>query len=130
MDVPLRVTIQQRDYGLRVKAGAEQDTLALVRRLDERITAFRRAFPMQPELTAVVMTALALVEEARQARTVAQEAQAQLDDVGGHVATVETQYTEALVALDDALCDALYAPAPPDADAEDTPTPNAVDEQA
>lgn len=108
MDVPLRVTIQGRDYGLRVKSGAEAETKALVRALDERVSAFRKAFPMQPEMTAVVMTALALAEEARQAKATASEAQGQLHDVDGHVQAVETRYTDALVDLDDQLFAALY----------------------
>lgn len=107
MDVPLRVTIQQRDYGLRVKAGAEADTQALVQALDERISAFRRAFPMQPELTAVVMTALALAEEVQQARALVREAQTQLADAPTEAADV-SGFTHALLDLDDALYDALY----------------------
>ncbi|MCA0268536.1 MAG: cell division protein ZapA [Bacteroidetes bacterium] len=106
MDVPLRVTIQQRDYGLRVKAGAETDTQALVRALDERISAFRHAFPMQPELTAVVMTALALAEEVQQARALVREAQAQLTEAPP--AANDDGWAEALLDLDDALYDALY----------------------
>lgn len=112
MDVPLRVTIQQRDYGLRVKTGAEADTQALVRALDERISAFRRAFPMQPELTAVVMTALALAEEVQQARALVREAQTQLAD-----APAGEGLADALLDLDDALYNALYGDDTSDDDA-------------
>lgn len=62
-DVAIRVTVQGREYALRVRDGAEAETQRIAAALDARIGAFRAAFPSQTELTAVLMTALALAEE-------------------------------------------------------------------
>lgn len=65
---PLRVQILGREYGLRVREGAEEYTRRIARFVDERMQKFRRAHPEQAELTTAVMTALALAEELQETR--------------------------------------------------------------
>ncbi len=64
MERSIRIRILNRDYPLIV--GDEEDEL-MTRRMaayvNEKIESFRKAHPEQPELTAAVITALALAEE-------------------------------------------------------------------
>jgi len=75
---------------------------------------------MQPELTAVVMTALALAEELQQLRAQVRDAGARREDVDAHLAAVEAYYTNALADLGDVLEDGLHGE-PADASGPDEP---------
>ncbi len=63
MKKPIRVHILGREYTLRVEEEVEPAMRALAVDLDERMRAFRETHPTQPEVTAAVITALALAEE-------------------------------------------------------------------
>ena len=76
MEKSIRVTIQGRDYALRVRPEDETDTRKIVAALDERLRQFQQAHPEQPELTTAVIVALGLAEELH----AAQEAHEQLLD--------------------------------------------------
>ncbi len=59
----IRVRILGRDYGLRVREDNEVATREIAAYVDARMTAFRRAHPDQPELTAAIITALGIAED-------------------------------------------------------------------
>ncbi len=68
MEKSIRVRILDRAYGLRVEEEHEQETREISGFVDARLQAFRRAHPDQPELTAAVITAMAITEELFAAR--------------------------------------------------------------
>ena len=107
---PLRVQILGREYGLRVREGAEEETRRIAHFVDDRMQKFRKAHPEQAELTTAVMTALALAEELHETRD-AQEEEAQ---------AVNNALQHLSRRLEDALDDAPDArPASPEADASE-----------
>ena len=57
-----------RDYTLRVNAEDEDMTREIAAYVDNKMTAFRTAFPKQPEITTAVIAALAIAEELYSAR--------------------------------------------------------------
>lgn len=68
MDIPIRVRLLDREYPLRVAPEDEARMRAVAAYVDERLRAFQKAHPDQTELTATVITALALADELFQAR--------------------------------------------------------------
>ena len=59
----IRVRFLGKDYSLRVKEDDELATLEMAEYLDERLRAFKSSHPEQSDLTAAVITALAVTEE-------------------------------------------------------------------
>lgn len=59
----IRVNILGRDYALRVRDEAEDQTRDLARFVEKRMRQFKEAHPEQAELTTAVITALTLAEE-------------------------------------------------------------------
>jgi cell division protein ZapA len=59
----IRVRFLGKDYSLRVKEEDELATLEMAEYLDERLRRFKSAHPEQSDLTAAVITALAVTEE-------------------------------------------------------------------
>lgn len=63
MAKPIRVRILGRDYALRVREEDEAATRKVAAFVDERMTAFMKAHPEQPELTTAIISALTIAEE-------------------------------------------------------------------
>ena len=59
----VRVRILNRDFSLLIRRQDETLTRELAEFVDSRMREFRRAHPDQPELTAAIITALAIAEE-------------------------------------------------------------------
>jgi cell division protein ZapA len=74
MSTTIRVQILDREYALRVKS---EDDARMTRELasfvDQRLRAFRREHPDRPELTGLVITALAITEELFETRKALEE---------------------------------------------------------
>lgn len=93
MEKSIRVRLLNRDYVLRVEEGHEESTREMVGYVAARMQAFRTAHPDQSDLTAAVITALAITEELYLLR----EAYAAQDDaLGGQLQALEHQLTTAL----------------------------------
>lgn len=75
----IRISILGRDYALRVREEAEEQTRNLARFVEERMRQFKEAHPEQAELTTAVITALTLAEELHDLRAERDDAEAQLD---------------------------------------------------
>ncbi len=63
LDKSIRVRILGREYALRVRPGDEALTRDVAAYVDGKMQAFQQAHPGQSELTAAVITALAIAEE-------------------------------------------------------------------
>ncbi len=61
--IPVRIQLLGKDYTLRVAEGKETATEEMAEYLDEKMQAFKVAHPEQSDLTASVITALAITEE-------------------------------------------------------------------
>jgi len=59
----IRVRVLGRDYALRVREEDEAATRKVAAFVDEKMTAFMKAHPEQPALTAAVMSALVIAEQ-------------------------------------------------------------------
>ena len=68
MEKPITVHILGRSYTLRVKPEDEEMTREIASYVDAKMTAFRKAFPKQDEVTSAVIAALAIAEEMYTAR--------------------------------------------------------------
>lgn len=64
----IKVRILDRDFPLRVGEEDSESTRQIAAYLNDRIEAFRRAHPEQPELTSAIIAALAVTEELFQLR--------------------------------------------------------------
>ena len=105
MDRSIRVRILGRDYPLRVRRPEDEAAMRqMAAAVDERMQAFKKQYPEQPDLVAAVVTALALAEELSLLRDATEADAAALDD--------------ALSALDRRLATAL-APAAPNTNGHD-----------
>lgn len=60
---PLKVRFLGKDYTLRVQEEDELATLEMSEYLDSKMRAFKHAHPEQSDLTAAVITGLAMTEE-------------------------------------------------------------------
>ncbi len=60
---PVQISLLGKEYTLRVSEGKEKDTEKMAEYLDEKLQAFKSAHPEQSDLTAAVITALAVTEE-------------------------------------------------------------------
>ena len=63
MEKSISVRVMGRDYTLRVNDADEAMTKEIAGYVDAKMTAFRSAFPKQPEITTAVIAALAIAEE-------------------------------------------------------------------
>ncbi|NBB73951.1 MAG: cell division protein ZapA [Bacteroidetes bacterium] len=75
----IRVNILGRDYALRVRDEAEDQTRELARFVERRMRQFKEAHPEQAELTTAVITALTLAEELHDLQAERDAAQEDLD---------------------------------------------------
>ncbi len=60
---PIRVSILDKEYTLRVEEEEAAATLEMAEYLDSRLRAFKSAHPEQSDLTAAVITGLAITEK-------------------------------------------------------------------
>lgn len=60
---PVRISLLGKEYTLRVAEGKEAATEEMAAYLDEKLQAFKSAHPEQSDLTAAVITALAVTED-------------------------------------------------------------------
>jgi len=60
---PVRIRLLGKDYTLRVAEGKEEATENMAEYLESKLQAFKNAHPEQSDLTAAVITALAVTEE-------------------------------------------------------------------
>ena len=63
MDKSIRVRVLGREYALLVREEDEAFTRDIAAYVDAKMQSFKKAHPEQPELTAAVITALAIGEE-------------------------------------------------------------------
>lgn len=68
MEKSISVRVMGREYTLRVNEADEAMTKEIAAYVDDKMTAFRTAFPKQPEITTAVIAALAIAEELYAAR--------------------------------------------------------------
>lgn len=68
MEKSISVRVMGRDYTLRVNEDDEEMTRKIASYVDDKMTAFRSAFPKQPEITTAVIAALAIAEELHTSR--------------------------------------------------------------
>lgn len=68
MEKSISVRVMGREYTLRVNEEDEAMTKEIAAYVDDKMTAFRTAFPKQPEITTAVIAALAIAEELYGAR--------------------------------------------------------------
>ena len=81
---PIRVHILGREYALRVRKGEESTTRQLAAQLNARMEAFRDEHPEQAELTASVITALAMAEEINDLRSELESAREEAEAARKH----------------------------------------------
>ncbi len=81
MDVTIRISINGREYPLRVRAGDEGFTREIADLVDQRVRDAGRQAPGQPDLTHTVIAALALGEELLAARQELDELRSALLDM-------------------------------------------------
>jgi len=60
---PIRISILDKEYTLRVEEEEATATLEMAEYLDSRLRAFKSAHPEQSDLTAAVITGLAITEK-------------------------------------------------------------------
>lgn len=82
----IRVRVLNREYSLVVKRQDEERTRELAAFVDSKIREFRRAHPEQPEVTATIITALAIAEELFTERDQRAEVEGVLEDELGEMA--------------------------------------------
>ena len=61
--MPIKVRLLGKDYTLRVSKDDELATLEMAEYLDSKLRAFKSAHPEQSDLTAALITGLAITEE-------------------------------------------------------------------
>ena len=89
----MKVVVLGREYSLRVQPGQEALTLDIAEYVDSRMRAFRKAHPDQHDVTAAVITALAITEELFQERRKGSD----FDDwLGGELETIDARLAEVL----------------------------------
>lgn len=89
----IRVRVLDREFGLRVHEESETATREIAAYVDAKMRAFRRSHPEHPEITAAIITALAIAEELHALK----------DEHRATLRTLENQ----IGALDDQLAAAL-----------------------
>lgn len=109
MEKSIRVQILGRTYSLFVREEDEALTREMAGFVNARMTAFKKAHPEQPELTAAVIAALAIAEELYATREALDEALENLPDTPGGDG-LDEELAATLDALADHLEDALTAP--------------------
>lgn len=96
MEKPIRVRVLNRDFTLRVRSEDEAATRELAGYVDAKMKAFKEAHPEQPDLTAAIVTALALAEELQAAREAQERAAQPGAGLENELAALERLLTEAL----------------------------------
>lgn len=79
MEKSIRVQVLGREYALRVREEDEGATREIAAYVDAKMRAFKQAHPDQPEMTAAIVTALAIAEELYAAR---EEQEAAVEEFG------------------------------------------------
>lgn len=91
----IRVRILNRDFSLVVEEEDEQLMRDLAEYVNQRIKAFRSTHPEQPEVTAAVITAVAIAEELFIERNKRESLERHLDAELGGLADMLTRAVEA-----------------------------------
>ena len=95
MSKALRIQILGRDYTLRVREENTDLTRQLAEYVDGKMSAFRAAHPEQSEITAAVITAMAIAEELFLERATREEVR---DSVESQLGELERQLAASLTA--------------------------------
>ena len=96
MEKPIRVRVMSRDFTLRVRPEDEPATREIAAYVDDKMQRFKEAHPEQSELTAAIITALALAEELYAARDAREQLQHFDRRFGEELAALEEQLAHAL----------------------------------
>ena len=79
MEKSIRVQVLGREYALRVREEDERATREIAAYVHAKMKAFKQAHPDQPEMTAAIVTAMAIAEELYAAR---EEQDAAVEELG------------------------------------------------
>lgn len=90
---PIKIRLMGKDYTLRVDKDDELATLEMVEYLNARLKAFKEAHPEQSDLTAAVITGLAITEELFIERAASRDPG---DHVNGVLTALEKKLSKAL----------------------------------
>jgi cell division protein ZapA len=93
--IPIKIRLLGKDYTLRVAKDDELATLEMASYLNAKLKAFKDAHPEQSDLTAAVITGLALTEELFVERSSALDPG---EHVNGVLADLEKKLSKALLA--------------------------------
>ncbi len=94
----IRVRVLDREFGLRVQEENEAVTREIAAYVDARMRAFRRTHPEHPEITAAIITALAIAEELY---TLRDEQQKTLRLLENQIGALDEQLAAVLQPLED-----------------------------
>ena len=94
----IRVRVMDREFGLRVKEENETATREIAAYVGTRMRTFRRAHPEHPELTAAIITALAIAEELHAAKDEQEDTLRLLEN---RIRTLDEQLAEVLHPVED-----------------------------
>lgn len=92
----IKVTILGREYALRVREESETVTRELATFIDRRMTSFKQAHPEQSELTAAIITALAIAEDLYALRQERRQADVNIAELDDALTALSNRLTEAL----------------------------------
>ena len=92
---PIKVRLLGKDYTLRVSKDDELATLEMAEYLNEKLKAFKQSHPEQSDLTAAVITGLAITEELFVERSSALDPG---EHVNGVLTDLEKKLSKALLA--------------------------------
>jgi len=90
---PIKIRLMGKDYTLRVNKDDELATLEMAEYLNARLKAFKKAHPEQSDLTAAVITGLAITEELFTERAASRDPG---DHVNGVLTALEKKLSKAL----------------------------------
>ena len=90
---PIKIRLMGKDYTLRVDKDDEPATLEMAEYLNARLKAFKEAHPEQSDLTAAVITGLAITEELFVERASSRDPG---DHVNGVLTALEKKLSKAL----------------------------------
>ena len=98
------IQIANRTYELACGAGEEQRVQELAAYVDEKITALRKQMPPgTPEVKLMVLTALVLADESREARGLAKQAESARASASDSAETLATALEELITARVDKM---------------------------
>ena len=89
----IRIRVLDREFGLRVQEENEAVSREIAAYVDARMRAFRRTHPEHPEITAAIITALAIAEELYATKAEQQDILRMLEN---QIGALDQQLAEAL----------------------------------